>query len=149
MAYNKLLWLYMTKYLAFFLMFASNVLAVEVISEKSKDLGFGFRDVRQQVKMPKGHWEGIGHFGFLYFKDHKISQTSDFLISSDGKFVVFTDGPTGNVQAFFSVDRKIVLLEGYVKENGVPESFEEVGVGTIKAVFTSGKEKVFNVTSTP
>ena len=107
-------------------MFASNVLAVEVISEKSKDHGFGFRDVRQQVKMPKGHWEGIGHFGFLYFKDHKISQTSDFLISSDGKFVVFTDGPTGNVQAFFSVDRKIVLLEGYVKENGVPESFEEV-----------------------
>ena len=131
------------------MLFVSSVLSAEVISERSKDLGFGFREVIQQVKMPKGHWEGIGHFGFLYFKDHKISQTSDFLISSDGKFVIFTDGPTGNVQAFFSVDKKNVILEGYVKENGVPATFVEVGIGAIKVVFTSGKEKVFNVTVTP
>lgn len=130
-------------------MFLSSVIAAEVISERSKDLGFGFRAVKQQEKIPKGHWEGIGHFSFLYFKDHKISQTSDYLISSDGKFAIFTDGPTGNVQAFFSLDRKIVLIEGYVKENGIPERFEEVGVGKIKIVFTSGKEKVVIVPITP
>lgn len=95
----------MTKLFAAFLICASSALSAEVIFEKSKDLGFEFREVKQLVQIPKGHVEGTGHFSFLYFEEYKVSQASDFLISSDGKFAIFTDGPTGNVQVFLVADK--------------------------------------------
>ncbi|MBC3767468.1 hypothetical protein [Neptunicella marina] len=139
----------MIKHLLFLSLIFSSPSYAEVLSEKSKDVGYGFREVSQHVKMPKEHWEGIGHFNFLYFKDVLISQTSDYLISTDGTFVIFTNGPTGSVQVYYPSLRKTDTLEQYVKEKGIPTSFEELEIGKILAVYTSGQKQVFNVAPKP
>jgi len=139
----------MIKKTILFLLFLSATALAEVISEQSTDVGFGFREVYQQVKMPKEHWEGVGHFRFLYFKDVKLSQTTHYLISSDGSFVVFTDGPTGNVKVFYPSSRMSITLEQYVKGNGIPISYKELELGKVKVSFAKGKENVFSVTNKP
>lgn len=68
--------------------------------EEVKDLGFGFRRV---VVMAPGVGNSsfeIGHYGFLYYRDRRLSQTSEFSISPSGQYAVFQDGPTGDTVLF-------------------------------------------------
>ncbi|MES2070066.1 MAG: hypothetical protein V4488_06940 [Pseudomonadota bacterium] len=62
-----------------------------VLSEKSHDLGNGYRIVNRSVVNPPGHWEGIGHFQFVYAKGEQLCQCSDsdVAISPDGGFAIY------------------------------------------------------------
>ena len=82
----------------------------EVLSESSKDLGFGFRQVHREQTNPSGSFERIGHFAFLYYKDTNLSQTTIYSIAPSVKYALFQDGPTGNIVLFISlsVQKKVV-----------------------------------------
>ena len=86
------------------LMFAALLLSVttyaEVLSESSKDVGFGFREVLRSQTNPPGHWEGVGHFAFFYYKDKELSQFDSYSISPSGQYALFQDGPSGKVMLF-------------------------------------------------
>ena len=45
-----------------------------VLSEASKELGSGFREVTRSVENPPGSFEGVGHFRFLYFREQELGQ---------------------------------------------------------------------------
>ena len=70
-------------------------LGTGVLSEANKDIGFGYLEVSRSQKNPPGHWEGIGHFTFFYYKDKALSQTDTYSISPSGEYALFQDGPSG------------------------------------------------------
>ncbi len=45
------------------------------------------------------HWEGVGHFSFIYFYERQLCQCShgDFSISPSKRYAVLQDGPTGKM----------------------------------------------------
>jgi len=55
------------------------------------DLGNGFYDVSKSVINSAGHWEGIGHFGYLYYGKTEVCRCSVYntSISPDGTYVVY------------------------------------------------------------
>lgn len=82
-----------------------------VLSEEKKPLGCDFFDVRQEIKMDPDHWEAIGHFGFFYYKDKKISQTDEYSIAPSCKYAVYQDGPTGSIIAFLVENEETITLQ--------------------------------------
>lgn len=40
-----------------------------ILSETKRDLGQGYFDVKRSQVNPPGHWEGIGHFGFVFYRE--------------------------------------------------------------------------------
>jgi hypothetical protein len=72
----------------------------EILSETSKDVGFGFREVQRSETMGPGSWEGAGHFALLFYKDQELSQYDSHSIAPSGKYALFQDGPTGEIQIF-------------------------------------------------
>ncbi|MBT1449511.1 hypothetical protein KJ365_01345 [Glaciecola sp. XM2] len=121
----------------------------EVVSEQSEPLGFDFRELTQSKRMPPEHFEAIGHFTYLYFKNIRISQTSDYVISSTGQFVVYSDGETGHVKVFYPSTKISMILEAYVDGNQAPYLYEEIGLGRIKATYPNNVQKVFDVALVP
>ena len=69
----------------------------QILHESSRQLGHGFREVTRSVKNPPGHWEGIGHFGYVYYKDTLLDQCSgsDFFISPQGHYAIYNNSSTG------------------------------------------------------
>jgi hypothetical protein len=95
----------------------------QVVAEKATALGAGFKAVTRSIVMPAGHWEGVGHFAYLYFKDRELCQCSSrsFSISPSGRFAVLVDGPSGRVRLFDSTTDN---LRDVTKNNvGSPASF--------------------------
>jgi hypothetical protein len=72
----------------------------DVLSEHVEKLPGGFRLVQRSIVNPAGHWEGIGHFAFLYFRGKKLCQCGggDVSISPTAKYALFQDGPTGKLR---------------------------------------------------
>jgi hypothetical protein len=64
-----------------------------ILSESSRSMGHGYREVNRSVVNPPGGFEGIGHFGFVFYGDHKLCQCdySDVAISPDGKVAIFVE----------------------------------------------------------
>src|SRR5207249_6214010 len=93
----------------------------DVLSESSKDVGFGFRVVIRSEPAGPNAWE-IGHFGFLFYKDVELSQYGSYSIAPSGKYALFQDGPTGEIILFIpaTAQRRVVakssgtLVEQYV-----------------------------------
>ncbi len=82
-----------------------------VLSEASRDLGFGFREVTRSVENPRGSFEGIGHFGFLYFREQELSQHGAYSISPSGRYLVYQDGPSGDIVLFAAASRKTRIVQ--------------------------------------
>jgi len=82
-----------------------------VLSERSQDLGFGFREVTRSVENPPGSFEGVGHFGFLYFRDQELSQHGTYSISPSGRYLVYQDGPSGDIVLFAAASRKTRVVQ--------------------------------------
>ena len=74
----------------------------QVLHESSRQLGHGFREVTRSVKNPPGHWEGIGHFGYIYYKGTLLDQCSgsDFFISPKGRYAIYNNSSTGVLTLF-------------------------------------------------
>lgn len=76
----------------------------QVLSEETVDLGNGYREVARSQVNPPGHWEGMGHFVFVYFKDQRLCQcdAKEIAISPDGRYVVFVGQEDGKLMLFDS-----------------------------------------------
>jgi hypothetical protein len=74
----------------------------QVLSEKSTDLGKGYREVARSQVNPPEHWEGVGHFVFVYFKEQRLCQCSanDISLSPNGRFAVFVNEQNGRLTLF-------------------------------------------------
>ncbi len=74
----------------------------QVLSEKSTDLGKGYREVARSQVNPPEHWEGVGHFTFVYYQDLKLCQCgkSEFFISPSGNHALFINERPGSVTLF-------------------------------------------------
>jgi len=81
-----------------------------VLSETSKDLGFGFRQVARSEHTPPGAWEGVYHSRLLFYKDTQLSQYDTYSIAPSGRYAIFQDAPTGEIVLFTpsTAKRKIV-----------------------------------------
>jgi len=81
-------------------LFCGSLATAETLSETSKDVGFGFREVQRSKKTGPGAWEGVGHFALLFYKDQELSQYDSYSIAPSGKYALFQDGPTGEIEIF-------------------------------------------------
>jgi hypothetical protein len=84
----------------------------QVLHESSRSLGHGFREVTRSVRNPPGHWEGIGHFGYIYYKETLLDQcsSSDFFISPKGQYAIYNNSSTGVVTLFETKTRTTKAL---------------------------------------
>ena len=107
-----------------------------VVSESSRDLGHGFRDVsRSQVNGP-GSFEGMGHFSFLYYRSRQLCRCAglDYAIAPSGQFAVFVDGPSGKLKLFHAPSGQLRELTKHFM--GTPQTFTwDEARGTVKVLF--------------
>lgn len=95
----------------------------QIISENEETLGGGFKLVNRAIANPPEHWEGVGHFSFLYFHDRNLCQCGpgDFSISPSKRYAIFKDGSTGNL---FLFDAQIAYAEKITQEYiGIPQTY--------------------------
>ena len=76
----------------------------QVLSEVSIDIVNGYREVEREEVNPEGHWEGVGHFVFVYYKEKRVCQCSaeEIAISPSGEFAIYTDVKDGNLMLFIA-----------------------------------------------
>lgn len=95
----------------------------QVLSESIQDLSAGFGLVHREIVNPAAHWEGVGHFSFVYFHDKRLCQCGhgDFSISPSKQYAVLHDGPTGKLLLFNTLTERITeVTKEYV---GSPNAF--------------------------
>jgi len=97
--------------------------AGQILSQSSVDLGHGFRSVHRDQVNPPGHWEGVGHFAYLFYNNRSLCQCSigEFSIAPTGQFVVFVDGPSGKLMLFHTSSGQMQAVRP--RFVGIPESF--------------------------
>lgn len=93
--------------LVFILM--SSVSNAQVLSEHSKDLVNGFREVYRAEKV-NVEFESIGHFTYLFYEEIKLSQTNTYSISPCGKYALYQDGPSGHIFLFSVTNKRTTNL---------------------------------------
>ena len=82
-----------------------NAAWAQVLSETNKDLGHGFHYVVRSMETPPGVFEGIGHFGFLLYKDIELGQSSTYSIAPSGHYALVQDGH-GDIILFTTSNRQ-------------------------------------------
>jgi hypothetical protein len=91
------------------------------LSESSRKLQHGFREVQRSQVTPPGSFEGIGHFVFVYYKKEQLCQCDGDMvaISPDGAVAIYTDVSTGHLMLFTTKSRSRTTLKqefvGYPK----------------------------------
>ena len=95
----------------------------QVLSESTQNLDGGFLLVRREVVNPPKHWERVGHFSFLYFRQRQLCQCShgDFSIAPSNRYALVQDGPTGKLLLFNAQTER--MTEATTKYVGSPQSF--------------------------
>jgi hypothetical protein len=89
----------------------------QVLAEKKEDLGFGFSLIHRSIVNPPSHWEGVGHFSFVYFEKRQLCQCgrSEFSISPSGRYALLQDGPSGKLLLFTThLDKISEVTKQYV-----------------------------------
>ncbi|MCP4487592.1 MAG: hypothetical protein GY820_09800 [Gammaproteobacteria bacterium] len=73
--------------------------AGQVLSERKMNRGKGFHELHKEVVNPEGHWEGIGHFSYLYFKGELLCQCTigELVFSPDRKFALYLGDENGEL----------------------------------------------------
>ncbi len=94
----------------------------QVLSEKTINLGNGYKEVHRSVVNPPGHWEGVGHFSYVYFKDKPLCQCSrnEVVISPDGSYAIFAEETDGNLMLLDA--RNLVSRALTTEFIGLPDS---------------------------
>jgi len=89
----------------------------DVLSERSTEIAHGYRQVARSQVNPSGHWEGVGHFVFVYFKDKRLCQCSadEIAIAPNGRYVVFVNEMSGRLILFdAATSKQKPLTDDYV-----------------------------------
>lgn len=93
----------------------------DVVLEGVQERKQGYVEVFRSIVNSPSHWEGIGHFEFVYYGTHRICQCSldEVVISPKGRYLVFVapDGPLNVFDSKELISHK--LTEEYV---GYPKS---------------------------
>ncbi len=113
--------------------------AGQVLSERVQNLGSGFLLVYREVVNPPDHWEGVGHFSFLYFRERQLCQCSsgDFSIAPSARYAIFQDGSSGKLFIFKAQTGS--LFEATTKYIGAPETFTwDEAKGLVTVAFYQG-----------
>ena len=95
----------------------------QILAESSTTLGYGYRKISRSEVNPPGHWEGVGHFGYIYHRNTRLCQCSagEVSISPQGRFAVYV-GEGGNLTLFDATNSKSTSLsDGYI---GTPDEAE-------------------------
>jgi hypothetical protein len=79
------------------------------IVEQSSELGFGFRHV-VLAEPVSNSLESVGHFGYFYYRDKRLSQADTYSVSPSGRYAVYQDGPSGNLFLFHRAGRRQIQL---------------------------------------
>jgi hypothetical protein len=111
----------------------------DVLSEHVDKLSGEFRLVRRSIVNPAGHWEGIGHFSFLYFREQELCQCSygDFSVSPSARYALFKDGPTGKLRLIDTTTGRIDDVT--TKYIGSPKTFNwDEAAGVVVVAFYQG-----------
>jgi hypothetical protein len=111
----------------------------EVVSERVEDLSGGFRLVRRSIVNSPGHWEGVGHFSFLYFREQELCQCSygSFSVSPSARYALFHDGPTGKLRLIDTSTGRIDDVT--TKSVGIPKTFDwNEAAGVVVVAFYQG-----------
>ena len=93
-----------------------------VIHQSVRELENGFYDVSKSVVNASHHWEGIGHFGYVYFGKTEICQCSEgeTAISPDGHYIVYYSNKKNKLKLYNTRSKQIsILSEKYI---GYPNS---------------------------
>jgi hypothetical protein len=96
----------------------------DVLSEKSTEIAHGYRQIARSQVNPPGHWEGVGHFVFVYFNDKRLCQCSadEIAIAPNGRYAVFVDETSGWLMLFdATTSKQQPLTDHYV---GTPYASE-------------------------
>jgi len=93
-----------------------------VVQSIRQDLGNGFYNVSKSVINHPDHWEGIGHFGYLYFHKTEVCKCSVYntSISPDGTYVVYFSHKTKKLVIYNTRSKDILVLSD--KYIGYPKS---------------------------
>ena len=77
--------------------------------EETRNLGFGFHlDVIAEPST--NSLESVGHFEYLFYRKHKLSQVNKFAVAPSGQAVVYQDGPSGNIFVFDTQRQRTMRL---------------------------------------
>ncbi len=95
-----------------------------VVSQSSRKLENGFYHVSKSVINSSEHWEGIGHFGYVYYKKVEICQCVDgqTVRSPNGKYIVYYSNKKNLLELFNTYSKEITLLSD--KYIGYPQTAE-------------------------
>ena len=95
-----------------------------IIHQRSRELGNGFFEVsRSQVNSPD-HWEGIGHFSFIFYQNKELCQCSEYqvVISPEGKYAIYYSNQRSKLELFNVRSEETIMLSD--KFIGYPQSGE-------------------------
>lgn len=88
-----------------------------VLAQSVNDLGGGFFNVTKSIVNSADHWEGIGHFGYIYFGKIEICRCSAFetVFSPDGKYIVYHSEKNDRLELFSTQSKTISpISEKYI-----------------------------------
>jgi len=77
--------------------------------ERTTNLGFGFRRV-DLAEPVSSSFESIGHFEYLYYRDRRLCHLGDCSVSPSGSYVIYQDGPSGELFLFHREDGQLTQL---------------------------------------
>ena len=79
------------------------------------NLGEGFIERRYEVDMPPDHWEAIGHYSTVFYKEKELGMLDGFAISPTKKYAIYTKSKEGRLFIFDISKRaeKRVLIDEY------------------------------------
>lgn len=105
-------------------------------AERTTNLGFGFRRV-VLAEPSSSSFESIGHFEYLYYRDRRLCHLGDCSVSPSGSYVVYQDGPSGNLFLFRRADGRLSQLTSQFV--ALVDTFEwHEDISMVEAHFTTG-----------
>ena len=104
--------------------------------EETTSLGFGFRRV-VLAEPSSAKFESIGHFEYLYYRHRRICSLGDCSVSHSGRFVIYQDGPSGQLFLYRRADGRLTQLT--TRFEALVDTFVwHENAGTVDVHFRSG-----------
>ena len=82
------------------LMSFCGLLSAQVLTEKTTDLGFGFKQIEHAQVNVAGRWKSNVKFHFLYHEKRRLCQCTLHSISASGRYAIFQEMATKEVFIF-------------------------------------------------